>query len=181
MQGKSRETWLKIIVVGVVGLFALDYMVLSPTIAAWKKQSERLEALQQKVERGRRLVEREQSIRARWAEMQRTDLNDESSTAENDVFKALNRWARESRINFTSLTPQWRAHEDAGYDTFECRATATGDQAALGRLVYEIENDPLPAHVEDCEIAAKDSKGGQLTMALRFSFVRIAEGARSSR
>lgn len=181
MQDRSRETWLKIIVGAVVGLFLLDRMVLSPAIAGWKKQSVRLAELRQKVERGRQLVEREKSIRARWNEMQRTDLNDESSTAENDVFKALNRWARESRINFTSLTPQWRAHEDDGYDTFECRATATGDQVALGRLVYEIETDPLPAHVEDCEIAARDTKGGQLTMALRFSFVRIAEGARSTR
>ncbi len=181
MENKSRETWLKIIVASVVGLFVLDSMVLSPAIAGWKKQSERLAVLQQKVERGRQLVEREKSIRGRWEEMQRTDLNDESSTAENDVFKSLNRWARESRINFTSLTPQWRAHEDGGYDTFECRATATGDQASLGRLLYEIETDALPAHVEDCEIAARDTKGGLLTMSLRFSFVRIAEGARSTR
>lgn len=175
MENRSRETWLKIIVGAVVGLFLLDYMVLSPTIASWKKQSEKLAVLRQKVEHGRMLVEREKSIRGRWDEIQRTDLNDDSSAAENDVFKSLNRWARESRINFTSLTPQWRAHEDAGYDTFECRATATGDQASLGRLLYEIETDPLPARVEDCELVTKDPQGKQLTMSLRFSFVRIAE------
>lgn len=174
MENRSRETWLKIIVGAVVGLLALDYLVLSPTIAAWKKQSERLGVLRQKVERGRQLVEREKSIRSRWEEMQRADLHDDSSAAENDVFKALNRWARESRISFTSLTPQWRAHEDSGYDTFECRATATGDQAALGRLLYEIETDPLPAHVEDCEMVTRDPQGKQLTLSLRFSFVRIA-------
>ena len=181
LENKSRETLLKIAVGAVVGLFLFDRLVLSPALASWKTQSERLTVLREKVQRGRQLIEREQSIRARWEEMQRTDLNDDSSAAENDVFKALNRWARESRINFTSLTPQWRAHEDGGYDTFECRATATGDQVSLGRLVYEIETDPLPAHVEDCEITTRDGKGQQLTLALRFSFVRIAEGARSTR
>ncbi len=181
MQDKSRETWLKIIVGAVVGLFLLDRMVLSPAIASWRKQSERLTALREKVERGRQLVEREQSIRARWAEMQRTDMNDDSSAAENDVIKALSRWAQQSRISFTSLTfSPWRPHEE-GYETYECRATAAGDQASLGRLVYEIEADPLPARVEDCEIATRDGKGQQLTLALRFTFVRIADGVRSAR
>lgn len=181
LQNKSRETLLKIGVGVVVGLFLLDRVILEPAIEGWKAQSERLSALEQKVQRGRQLVGREASIRSRWAEMQTTDLNDDSSAAENDVFKALNRWARDSRINFTNLTPQWRAHEDAGYDTFECRATATGDQAALGRLIYEIETDPLPAHVEEAELSARDPKGQQLALSLRFSFVRIAEAGRAGK
>jgi hypothetical protein len=178
MEIKNRETFLKIAVGVVVGLFLLDWLVLEPGIASWKKQSEKLDALRQKVTRGRQLIEREKSIRGRWDEMLRTDLNDDSSAAENDVFKALNRWARESRVNFTSLTPQWRAHEEAGYDTFECRATATGDQASLARLIYEIEVDPLPARVEDCEMITRDPQGKQLTLSLRFSFVRIAESGK---
>lgn len=180
MQTRTRETWLKIGVGVVVGLFLLDRVVLSFAVESWKAQSARLGVLRAKVERGRQLVEREQSLRGRWAEMLRTDLNDDSSAAENDVFKALNRWARDSRVNFTSLTPQWRAH-DEGYDTFECRATATGDQASLGRLIYEIETDPLPARVEDCELATRDAQGKQLTLSLRFSFVRIAESGRTGR
>ncbi len=176
MQNRSRETWLKIIVGAVVGLFLFDKLILTTAVGNWKAQSERLDALRAKVERGRQLVEREPSIRGRWNKMQTTDLNDDSSTAENDVFKALNHWARESRVNFTSLTPQWRPHEEAGYDTFECRATAVGDQTSLGRLIYEIESDALPARVEDCELTARDPQGKQLTLSLRFSFVRIAEG-----
>lgn len=181
LQGKSRETLLKIGVGVVVGLFLLDRLVLEPAIDSWKAQGEQLATLREKVQRGRALIEREQSIRTRWADMLRLDLAEDSSAAENDVFKALNRWARESRINFTNLTPQWRAHDDAGYDTFECRATATGDQASLARLVYEIETDPLPAHVEDCELTARDPKGQQLSLSLRFSFVRIGEPGKSVR
>ena len=110
--------------------------------------------------------------------MQRTDLTEDLSAAENDVFKALDRWARDSHVSFTSLTPQWRSHEE-GYDTFECRATATGDQASLGRLLYEIETDPLPARVEECELSTRDAKGAQLALSLRFSFVRINETGRT--
>ena len=153
-------------------------LVLSPGLAAWKAQGERLAALREKVERGRGLIEREKSLRARWDEMQRTDLAEDISTAESEVFKGIGRWGRESRVSFTSLTPQWRSHEE-GYDTFECRATATGEQQALGRLLYEIETDPLPARVEEVEFAARDNKGQQLGLTLKFSFVSITGGGKA--
>jgi hypothetical protein len=181
MQSKRRETILKIAVGAVVGLFLLDRMVLSPAIAGWKSQGERLASLREKVQRGRQLIEREKSIRTRWEEMLRTDMVEDSSAAENDVFKAIGRWARDSRISFTSLVfAPWRTHEE-GFDTLECRATATGDQAALGRLIYEIETDALPARVEDCDLSTRDAQGKQLGLAVRFSFVRIAEAERNAR
>jgi uncharacterized Zn finger protein len=180
MRSKRRETILKIAVVAVVALFLLDRMILSPAIAGWKAQSERLATIREKVQRGRQLIEREKALRARWDEMLRGNLSDDASSAENDVFKALGRWTRDSRVSFTGLTPQWRNH-DEGYDTFECRATAIGDQASLGRLLYEIETDPLPARVEDCEIATRDAQGKQLGVTLRFSFVHINETGRSTR
>lgn len=179
MQSKRREMLLKIAVAVVVGLFVLDRMVLSPAIAHWKVQSERIATLREQVQRGRGLVERERSIRARWADMFRTDLADDLSSAESDVFKSIARWAQQSRVSFTSLSPDWRAHE--GYDTYECRATAMGDQASLARLLYEIEADPLPAHVQECEISARDAQGKQLLLTLRFSFVRLAEAGRNVR
>ena len=181
MSAKRRETLLKIAVGAVVGLFLLDRMVLSPAFAGWKAQSVRLAALQQKVKNGRQLTEREKSLRARWDEMQRANLPADMSSAENDVYKALARWTSESRVSFTSLTPQWRNHDIEGYETFECRATAVGEQAALARLVYEIETDPLPARIEECELTARDAQGRQLSLALRFSFVRIEEQGRAAR
>jgi hypothetical protein len=172
MQNRSRETLLKLAVALVAGLFLLDRVVLTPSIARWKQQSERLDSLRQKVGRGKQLLARGPALRARWADMQHSDLAAEGAEAENEVFKSVGRWARESRVNFSSLTPQWRGHDD-GYDAFECRATATGDQAALGRLLYELETDPLPARIEECEITARDAQGKQIGLSLRFSFVRL--------
>jgi hypothetical protein len=120
MQNNRRETLLKVAVGVAVGLFLLDWAIVSPAIARWKAQSERIADLSAKVKRGRQLLEREQSIRARWAEMLRTDLPDDPSSSENDVFKAIGRWTRESRVGFSNLTQQWRTHEE-GFDTLELR------------------------------------------------------------
>ena len=181
MTAKRRETLLKIGVGTVVALFLLDRMVVSPAFAGWKAQSVRLAALQQKVKNGRQLTEREKSLRARWDEMQRGNLEQDRSSAENDVYKSLSRWTAESRVSFTSLNPNWREHNDESFTTFECRATAVGEQAALARLIYEIETDPLPARIEECELTARDAQGKQLALTLRFSFVRIEEQGRGAR
>ena len=177
MRNNQREKLLKIGVAVVAGLFLLDRVIIGPAFAGWKEQGARLTKLREQVQRGRQLVAREKSLRTRWEEMQRTDMPDDVSVAENEVFQAIGRWTLDSHVNFTNLVPQWRAGEE-GCETFECRASATGDQATLGRLLYEIETDPLPAHVEECEISARDAKGTSLTMAMRFSFVRLVEGGK---
>ncbi|HEV7867615.1 MAG TPA: hypothetical protein VGO90_08025 [Chthoniobacteraceae bacterium] len=172
MRSERREALLKMAVGVVVGLFVLDRMVLSPAISSWKEQSGRIAELREKVKRGSQLVDRERSIRARWADMLRTDLPDDLSAAESDVQKRIGRWASESRVSITSLNFQWRNHEE-GHDTYECRATASGDQAALARLLYEIEVDALPARIEECELGARDAQGRQLLLTARFSFMRL--------
>lgn len=179
MEIKSREMFLKVGVGVVVGLFLLDRMVLSPAISSWQEQSERLTSLRKQVQRGRQLLERESSIRDRWDEMQRGDLPEDLSASEDEVFNAIGRWTLDSRVSFTSLTPQWRSHEES-YDTYECRATATGDQATLGRLLYAIETDALPARVEECELSARDAKTAQLGLSVKFSFLRINELGRKT-
>ncbi len=179
MENKQRELYLKIGVAIVAGLFVLDRFILSPAIDHWKDQSESISTLRTKVQRGRQLIEREKSIRDRWNEMLRTQLPEDHSVAEGDVYKAIGRWSRESRVNFNNLVPTWASHQE-GYDTFQCRVTATGDQASLGHLIHEVEIDPLPARVEECELAARDAKGQQLNLTLKFSFIRFTDIAKNS-
>ena len=134
MKDKDRQALLKIVAIGAVGLFLLNLIVITPAWESWKKQTERITALQAQVNHGRELKSHESSIRGKWAEMQRTDLPEDVSAAENDAYKAIARWARDSKITFTSLTPQWRNH-DEGYDTLECRVAANADQISLSRFL----------------------------------------------
>jgi hypothetical protein len=179
MKDKEREALLKIVAISCVGLLLLNWIVITPAINAWKSRSDRIDDLQKKVDRGTQLEERKSNIRARWSEMQRSDLPDDVSIAENDAFKAVGRWARDSKVTFTNLTPQWRNHEE-GYDTLECRAAANGDQISLARFLYEMEVDPMPVALQECEITARDAQGQQLLMSVRFSFIRLAKTTASN-
>ena len=174
MKTEQRLFILKIATGVVAGLFLLDRMVISPATTHWHEQSARLEELREKVQRGDQLLSREKSIRAKWADMMRANLPGEVSAAENQAFKALERWALNSRIVFTSLTPQWISH-DEGYRTYECRVAGTGNQQTLARFIYELETDGIPVSLEECELTARDTHGEDVAFTARFSFLRMPE------
>ena len=172
MTDKQREKLLKFGAIAIVGLFLLDRIVITPALASWSEQSDRIHALQQKVDRGHQLIERQDFIRSHWAQMMHANLPTEVSAAEKEAFQSISRWATDSGVTFPSLSPQWDKDHD-GYQTYEFRATANGTQAQLARFIYDLETDPIPVNLEEYEIATKDEHGAQLTMTARFTFLRI--------
>jgi len=175
MNNERRQLLLKIGAAIVVGLFLLDRFVIGPAIHSWGEQSRRVAALQEKVQQGRKLCEREKTLRDHWDGMLQTNLPEDVSVAENAIFKAMDRWKSNSQIIITSLTPQWQNREE-GYSTLECRVAATGNQAALGRFIYELESDTsLPVNLEECELTTRDARGAQITLTARVTFLRLKE------
>ena len=179
MKPEQRQQLLIRIIAVCLGLVVLDYGVVEPIIHAWGEQSDRIDALQKKVTRGQALVERAATIRGHWAEMQRANLPDDLPTASSDAYRALGRWTSTSGVSLPSFDPQWQTHEAGDYDTYECRASVAGSLPNLSRFIYELECDPAPVNLEECEIATRDAHGQQLTMSARFSFIHLGSGAGS--
>ena len=180
MKSERRQHLLKITAAAMAALFVLDRFGIEPAIQRWHAQTTRVAALREKVEQGRQLLGRDASLRERWAAMRRANLPDDLSTAENAVFKAIGRWVRESQINLTNLTPQWQPRED-GFDTLECRLAATGNQATLGRFLYELESDAsVPVHIEECELSTRNPHGSEINLTTRITFLRLKETSRNS-
>ena len=179
MTNERRQLLLKIGVAVCAGLLLLDYGIIEPSLHAWAGQSERIAALRQKVDQGRQLLQREASLRERWAKMQQANPPAEESEATNVAIKALNRWEHDSQISISGFVPQsqWQSR-DEGFKTYECRVTANGTQATLGRFLYELESDTtIPVNLEECELATRDARGGQLTLTARITFLRLKESA----
>jgi len=172
MTESRRQTYLRIGAIVCASLCFLNYVIIPPMVAGWDAQSARIDELRRKVDRGQQLLDREDSIRQHWARMIGANLPAEVSAAESVAYQAIGRWASVSGITFASLTPQWQNH-DEGYQTFECRASATGTQASLSRFIYEMERDKAPVSLDEFEITTRDDHGTLLNMTARFSFLRL--------
>jgi hypothetical protein len=95
-------------------------------------------------------------------------LPNNSSAAEQQVFKAIDLWAQNSGVTVSAITPQWK-HDSDDYMTFECRVDAAGDLGKLSRFLYSVERDPMALKLELVELGARDKEGQQLSLGLQLS------------
>jgi hypothetical protein len=172
MQTKNRQQLLIIVTIAAVSLFAADRLVLSPLLKAWSVRATRIADLHKNIDRANAMMQREQlpnqSIRSRWEQMSRNTLTNNTSAAEQRVFKAVDLWAQNSGVAISAVTPQWK-HDSDDYMTFECRVDAAGDLGKLSRFLYSVERDPMALKLELVELGARDKEGQQLSMGLQLS------------
>jgi len=168
MSPEKRQQLLAVIAVGAIALLAGDRLVRAPLFKSWTERSARIVQLRRDVEKGRQLVEREQTIRSRWENMRTNTLPSQVSAAESQVLRSFDRWSQDSRISINSIKPQWKSGAD-DHVTLECRVDAVGTLPTLTRFLYDIEKDPLALKVESLEITARGDDGQQLALGLQVS------------
>jgi hypothetical protein len=170
VQIKNRQQLLIIGAIAAIALFAGDELILSPLMKIWSARATRVAELRKQIDQGKGLVEREQkqSIRYRWSEMVSNALPNNSSAAEQQVYKAIDLWAQTSGVALSAITPQWK-HDSDDYMTFECRVDAAGDLGKLSRFLYSVERDPMALKLELVELGARDKEGQQLSLGLQLS------------
>lgn len=173
MISKSRQQILGIAAVLALVLLVGDKLVLTPLTKSWKTRSERIVQLKKSISQGAVLMDRDQTIRARWDSMRKNTLPENISAAENEVLQAFERWSQDSRISISSIKPQWKQVSD-DYVTLECHADAFGSMETLTRFLYELERDPLALKLEAIEISSKDNDGQQLALGLQVSGLLIS-------
>ena len=168
MKIKHRQQLLLIVAAAVVGVFIADKIVFTPLTNAWKARSERIADLRNRVTKGEDLLKLGQDYRSRWNHMQTNTLPSTPSLAEQQLLKAVNGWAQDSRITLTSESPQQKRDAD-DYLTLQCRVEATGNLDAVAHFLYAIEHDPLAVRIDTVELSSRDATGQQLNLGLQLS------------
>jgi hypothetical protein len=165
---KNRQQLLILLTIAAVGLFAGEHLVYNPLAHLWSSRQETIAKLRTRLNEGQRLVQREGNITSRWNTLRRNSLTNETSAAEQRLFRAIDDWAQSSRATITAITPQWKQDADE-YMTLGCRVEASGDLDRLTRFLYRSEREPLALRIEAIELGARDKVGQQLTLGLQFS------------
>jgi hypothetical protein len=172
MQIKNRQQVLVIGAIAAVVLFAGDRLVLTPLLKTWDTRQARIAERRNDINRANTMVQDElvpdQSLHTRWLKMSRNTLTNNTSAAEQQVFRAVESWAQNSGVAISAITPQWK-HDSDDYMTFECRVDAAGDLGKLSRFLYSVERDPMALKLELVELGARDKEGQQLSLGLHLS------------
>lgn len=170
----NRQQLLAFAAVGVVGLFLADKLFIQPLTASWKNRAVEIAKLQKSIAQGRALIERERSIRDRWADMRKNAMPPDTSRAEQQLLQSFYEWSKNSRITVSSTKPQWKRGGGDDFSLLECRVEASGSLGALARFLYEVERSSAALKVESLEVTARDTGGAQLALGLLVSGLRLA-------
>jgi len=165
---KNRQQLLAMVAGAGVVLFIADKLIIDPLTNSWSERRTKITELRKKVQDGQALLKREQSLRGAWNEMRSNTLTNNSSLAEQQVLKTVDRCAGDSRASITSINNQWK-HDSEDYMTLECRVEAAGDLPALTRFLYNLEKDPMALKLQSVELGSRDNNGRQLTLGLQIS------------
>ena len=168
MKIKNRQQLLTIVAIVVIGFFAADKVVITPISHLWTERAKQISSLRKKVEDGRQLIRRDDSLRSRWSQMRTNTLPNNESLAEQQLLKALDRWAQESRISMTSFGHQLK-HDSEEFMTVQCRVEASGTMERVSQFLYDLEKDPMALRLESIEISSRDNEGQQLSLGLQIS------------
>jgi Tfp pilus assembly protein PilO len=168
MQSKNRQQLLLIIVLIMVGLWVGNEIVFSRVVNIWKTRAAHIAELRVQLEQSRSLLQREQVVRSRWEYLRRNSLPPDASAAEQKFFQSVNKWAGDSGVVVTAITPQ-RKRDAEDYMTYQARVEAKGNLPALSRFLFELEKDPLALKLEGVELAARDKEGRELALGLQVS------------
>ena len=168
MKIKHRQQLLMIAAAAVVGLFVADKVLISPLTQIWKDRSKAIADLNERVTRGKNMIDREHALRATWERMRTNTLPTDESFAEEQVLKAFRKWEQDSRVTITSISPQSK-HDSDEFTTIQCRIEASGNIDSMNHFLYDLEKDPMALKLELVELSAHDTEGQQLLLGLQVS------------
>jgi F0F1-type ATP synthase membrane subunit b/b' len=171
MKIQNRQQVLSVAAIAVVALLLLDRVVITPIMNGWKTRETDIKSYEDKIEKGKRMVERADQTRARWENMKTNTLAE--GDAERKLLEAFQRWSDEARISVSSIQPSKRIEED--HISEECRASLSGSIGSLARFLYAMEKDSMGIKVESLEITSRDDNGRNLSIGLTVSGLILTE------
>ena len=168
MKIANRQQLLIVLTVAAFALLIGDSFILEPLVKLWKSRAADVQELRQKVKDGKFLIQREASIRSQWEQMRTNTLPNNTSAAEEQVFRSFDSWARASGASVTGITPQWK-NDAQDYMTLNCSVEASGNLSTLSQFLYDIEKEPTALRIDSVELNSRDNYGQQLTLGLEVS------------
>jgi len=150
----KREKIIVWVTAVVVGVLALDWLVVGPLLTARSEASVRVSEKQDELDRAQRTFENARRVNRRWAEMVRGQLQQDASSAESAVLNGVRDWAQASRLTLTSLKPE-RTEKQKDFTRITFRATGFGTMEEVAGFLFQAQTAPIAVRVTDVQISSR--------------------------
>lgn len=168
MPTKGRQTVLVVATGVCLCILAADRLLITPTVRAWEERTKRIRELRTAIASSESLLSQRGGWQDRRQALRTYMLPAIPSEAEDMVVKSVDRWARESGLQLTSLRPRLKTGGEAR-DLLEVNVAGTGPMASIARFLFELETAPLALAIEELDVSSRKQAGASLLLNLRLT------------
>lgn len=167
-----REKTIAVVAGLVIGVFALDRLVVSDLLARQASAQDRIELAAQELSNATQLFDNERRAQRRWSEMAGDTLKSDAPSAESQLLNEAREWAQQSDLVLTSLKLD-RAESEQGYGKLTARAAASGRTESLARFLYAVQTSEIPVRVADVSVTSRREGTDELNVQIGLSTIYL--------
>ena len=167
----NRERTVGVLTVAVLGILALDRVVLNPLMAKRNEIDAKTRTVREDLDRVYELSGRRREMGQTWREMVAGGLKTDASEAESQVLQALEGWGREARLNVTMLK-QESTEKLKPYQVINFRVSGSGTMESVSRFIFKVQQSKMPLRISDMTVTSKkEGTSDELTVTLGVSTI----------
>lgn len=163
-----REKKAAVITLAALGLWAADWLLLSPYLERSGALSARADDLRLQLQSANNAFNVRRRLGRVWNESGARELPASGTQAETQSLHAVRDWAQECGLSLTAVKPE-RAEEAQQFGRMGYRLTAAGKTAAVAQFLLRFETTKIPVRIGDIQISARKEGEDDLVMQLGFS------------
>lgn len=170
MLASSRERNLTLATGVIVGLLALDRLLLSPGLARWDEQTKGLAEAEETLRKHEETLTREEDLRKRWSAMAARLARVNAENVGTDFLNALRGFAKDSGIEFSDIHPN-RTVSRGDFDEYTFETSTKCATRGLAQFLYRIDGSPEFIAIPQFNATAGNEGPSGLSVALRLSTI----------
>jgi Tfp pilus assembly protein PilO len=175
----KRERIVALMAILVVGAFALDSFVLSPTLRRLQTTENQKQELLAQLNEAQSLFERRGLLEKKWKTMLSDGLGSDAE-AESRVARALDEWSVDTRLTLSSVKPE-RGASDKGLKEMTFVVAGKGRLDAVARFLYKVETVEMPLKIKDMQLGSASEAGDSMSLQLRLSALYLGTNEKPAR
>jgi hypothetical protein len=171
----QRERYIVIATVGVVALFALDYLFLSPLFERYKNLDDQITADLVQVDHNNKVFKRAKDAKLKWSEMTVGALKADASTTESQLIDSIGQWAQDARMS-VSYKPE-RTEKGKEFVKVTYRATCNGSMSQLRTFLLHVQRATIPIRITDLQVSSRPEGTDSLQISMGIQTVYLTPDA----
>ena len=172
----NRERYIFFGMLAVVGLLALNYVILSPWLDARSQAETRRSSLLAKVRESNNLIALRGQIAPKWGRMVQAGMKSDITDAETQMFGAIQDWTGQAGVKLLQQKKE-RSAQKTRLPEVKFELTCLGSVDALRKMLLAIQGATIPVRVMELTV---DSKEGASDLTFKITLTTIYAPAKLS-